>query len=57
VLQLHIGDPATAEKLAQVTSPALILAVSFGLVGIFAWRLPNLIDWLRPGEHHDSAAR
>jgi len=56
-LQLHIGDPATAEKLAQVTSPALILAVSFGLVGIFAWRLPNLIDWLRPGEHRDSAAR
>jgi hypothetical protein len=57
VLRLHISDPAAAEKLAQVTFPALMLAVSFGLVGIFAWRLPNLIDWLRPGGHRNSAVR
>jgi H+/Cl- antiporter ClcA len=56
ILELHTYDPMLSEKLAQVTGPASMLAVSFGLIGVFSWRLPDLLEWRLPCEHGDSPA-
>ena len=56
-LKLYIYEAGSAENLAQVTDPALMLAIASGLIGLFSWWLPDLLERRRCIERGDLSAR